>query len=146
MTQNIFNGDIFRVLQIRKHEIISQQSRHWCRLLRIREFVTVVQEECNGCSSEGFCCAGAVEERVDCCALVRNSCKSIALCRVSEFQHTGLEQAQKKWQSLPLHMFHPLYDTSDKSRYLPFRHCFSYNLLKLWRFVGPFRTKNLELN
>ena len=36
MTQNIFNGGIFRVLQIRKHEIISQQSRHWCRPLRIR--------------------------------------------------------------------------------------------------------------
>jgi hypothetical protein len=96
MTQNIFNGDIFRVLQIRKHEIVSQQPRHWCCPLRIREIITVVHEECNGCSSEGFCRAGAVEERVDCCALVRNSCKSIALCQVSEVQHTGLEEAQKK--------------------------------------------------
>jgi len=95
MTQNIFNDDIFRVLQTRRHEIISQQPRHWRRPLRIREFVTVVHEECNGCSSEGFCRASAVEERVGCCALVRNSCKSIALCQVSEVQHTWLEQAQE---------------------------------------------------
>lgn len=55
--------------------------------------VTVVHEECNGCSSEGFCRASAVEECVGCCALARNLCKPIALCQVSEVQHTGLEQA-----------------------------------------------------